>query len=131
MPEATPGAAPQQQQAPFGQSPATGPTPNKGFEAAAAQRLGLVIKQLEELISMSGATSEVGQAALKMLNIGVKLVPAGSVTPAAQKNQIESMAMKNAQQNQQMQALNAQQAGGQGGAQPGGPPKPPQASMAA
>ena len=118
MPETAPAAAPQQQQAPFGASPATGPTPNKGFEAAAAQRLGLVIKQLEELVSLAGATSEVGQAALKMLNIGVKLVPAGSVSPASAKNNIEQMAMKNAQQNQQMQALKQQQQGGQGG-QPG------------
>ena len=54
---------------------------------------------------MSGATSEVGQAALKMLNIGVKLVPAGAVTPAAQKNSLDQMQMKNQQQNQQMQAL--------------------------
>ena len=113
MPETAPAAAPQQQQAPFGASPATGPTPNKGFEAAAAQRLGLVIKQLEELVSLAGATSEVGQAALKMLNIGVKLVPAGSVSPASAKNNIEQMAQKNAQQNQQMQALKAQQQGGQ------------------
>ena len=111
MPLPTPGA-PQPQQQPAGVSQATGPTPNKGYEAAAAQRLGLVIKQLEELVSLAGATSEVGQAALKMLNIGVKLVPAGSVTPASAKNGIENMAMKNAQQNQQMQALKAQQAGG-------------------
>ena len=111
MPQTAPGA-PQPQQQPSGVSPATGPTPNKGYEAAAAQRLGLVIKQLEELVSLAGATSEVGQAALKMLNIGVKLVPPGSVTPASAKNNIEQMAMKNAQQNQQMQALKAQQAGG-------------------
>lgn len=123
MPDTPPAAAPQQpQQAPFGQSPATGPSPNKGFEAAAAQRLGIVIKQLEELVSMAGATTEVGQAALKMLNIGVKLVPAGSVTPAAQKNNLEQMAMKNAQGNAQMQALKAQRMGGQGGA-PGGAPQ--------
>ena len=131
MQQTSPAAAPQQQQAPFGSSPATGPTPNKGFEAAAAQRLGLVIKQLEELISMSGATSEVGQAALKMLNIGVKLVPAGSVTPAAQKNNIEQMAMKNTQQNQQMQALKQQRMqgeGGQGGQ--GGGAQPPGAQAA-
>ena len=112
MPLPTPGA-PQPQQPPAGVSQATGPTPNKGYEAAAAQRLGLVIKQLEELVSLAGATSEVGQAALKMLNIGVKLVPAGSVTPASAKNNIEQMAMKNAQQNQQMQALKAQQGGQQ------------------
>lgn len=126
MPTA-PSAPQQQQQPPFGASPATGPTPNKGFEAAAAQRMGLVVKQLTELVSLAGATSEIGQAALKMLNIGVKMVPAGSVSPAGEKNNIEQMAMRNAQQNQQMQALKAQQAqggqqGGQAGAQPGGQP---------
>ena len=66
---------------------------------------------------MSGATSEVGQAALKMLNIGVKLVPAGAVTPAAQKNSLDQMQMKNQQQNQQMQALKAQSQPGQQPAQ--------------
>lgn len=127
MPPDTPAAPagpqpgmPQQSSPPFGASPATGPTPNKGYEAAAAQRLGLVIKQLTDLVALSGATSEVGQAALKMLNIGVKLVPAGSVTPAAEKNNIEQMAMRNAQGNQQMQALKAQREGG-GAAPAGGP----------
>ena len=126
MPDTAPAAAPQQQQSPFGQSPATGPTPNKGFEAAAAQRLGMVIKQLEEIIGTAGATSEIGQAALKMLNIGVKMVPPGSVSPASAKNNIEQMAMKNTQQAQQMAQLKAQSAGGQPGAQPGAaaPPMP-------
>ena len=126
MPDTAPAAAPQQQQSPFGQSPATGPTPNKGFEAAAAQRLGMVIKQLEEIIGTAGATSEIGQAALKMLNIGVKMVPAGSVTPASAKNNIEQMAMKNTQQAQQMAQLKAQSQGGQPGAQLGAaaPPMP-------
>ena len=122
MPETTPAAAPQQPQgAPFGQSAATGPTPNKGFEAAAAQRLGLVVKQLEELISTAGAASEIGRACLEALNKLVKLVPAGSNTPASSKNNIEQMAMKNQQQNQQMQALKAQSAGG---GQPGAQPQP-------
>lgn len=121
MPETAPAAVPQQPQAPFGASPATGPTPNKGFEAAAAQRLGLVIKQLEELVSMAGATSEIGQGVLKMLNIGVKLVPSGSVNPAAEKNNIEQMAMRNAQQNQQMKQLQAQRAQSQMPAQQGAP----------
>jgi cell division protein FtsB len=124
MPQTSPAAQPQQQ-APFGASPATGPTPNKGFEAAAAQRLGLVIKQLEELIPMAGATSEMGKAVLEALNKLVKYVPAGSVNPAQQKNQIESMAQKNAQQNQQMQALKQQRMqGGQGGDQ-GAAQQPP------
>ena len=130
MPETAPAAAPQQPQAPFGQSPATGPTPNKGFEAAAAQRLGMVIKQLEEIIGTAGATSEIGQAALKMLNIGVKMVPPGAVTPASAKNNIEQMAMKNTQQAQQMAQLKAQSQGGQPGAQPGAaaPPQMPRAA---
>lgn len=88
----------------------------------------MVIKQLEEIIGTAGATSEVGQAALKMLNIGVKLVPAGAVTPASAKNNIDQMAMKNTQNAQQMAQLKAQSAqggqGGQPGAQPGGAPMP-------
>src|ERR1035441_9533718 len=127
MPQIAP-AAPQQQQAPSGVSPATGPTPNKGYEAAAAQRLGLIIKQLEEIIPMAGATTDIGKACLDALNKLVKYVPSGSVTPASAKNNIEQMAMKNAQQNQQMQALKAQQAGGQPGGQPGQPPQMPKAA---
>lgn len=114
MPETTPAVAPQQpQQPPFGVSAATGPTPNKGYEAAAAQRLGIVIKQLEELVPMAGATSDIGKAVLKALDSLVKFVPAGSVNPAAQKNNIEQLAMKNTQQNQQMQAIKQMQSQGQ------------------
>jgi len=115
MPETAPVAA-QQQQAPFGSSPATGPTPNKGFEAA-AQRLGLVIKQLEELIPMVGAASEHGREVMKALTILVKLVPAGSNSPAAEKNNIEQMAMRNTRDNQQMQALQQQKMQSAQGAQ--------------
>lgn len=112
-PAAVPGGQPA---TPFGASPATQPTPNKGFEAAGLQRLGSVIKQLEELIPMFGAASDPGKACLDALNKLVKYVPAGSVTPASQRNNIEQMAMRNTQQNQQMQALKQQAA--QGGAAP-------------
>jgi hypothetical protein len=107
---APPGATgqPAAKQAPFGSSPATGPTPNRGYEAAAAQKLGLVLKQLGELIPMAGATSEMGMAIMDMIKKGSKYVPQGSVTPAAEKNQIDNMAMKNTQNNQQMQAIMAQ-----------------------
>ena len=76
---------------------------------------------------MTGASSELGQALFDVMKKLMKFVPAGSVSPAANKNNIEQMAMRNAQQNQQMQALKAQQAqggqqGGQAGAQPGGQP---------
>jgi len=121
------GAAPGQppQAAPFGASPVTGPTPNKGFEAAAVQRLGLVIKQLTDLLGLAGAGSDIGKDILKMLNIATKHVPPGAVTPAAEKNNIERMAMQNAQQGQQAGQMRAQMAGGQpGGAPPAGMPAP-------
>ncbi len=116
-PAAVPGSS-QPQQAPFGTTPATGPSPNRGYEAAGLQRLGSVVKQLEELVPMFGAASAPGKAVLDALNKLVKLVPAGSVTPAAQKNNIEQMAMRNTRDNQQMQALQQMRMqGGQQGAQ--------------
>lgn len=82
------------------------------------QKLGVVVKQLEGLLPELGATSEAGQAVLKALNSLVKFVPAGSVTPAAQKNSIESQQRNMAQNNQQMQALQAmRQKMAQGGGQ--------------
>lgn len=126
MPQPAPaaGTPPATDQPPFGSSSATAPSPNKGYEAAALQRLGLVVKQLEELIPLAGAATDVGKAALDALNKLVKLVPSGSVSPASEKNNIEQMAMRNAQGNQQMQALKQQRMGGQpsGAAQPGGMP---------
>ncbi len=123
MPQATPAAVPggsqQPAQPPFGTANATGPTPNRGYEAAGLQRLGLVVKALEELIPMFGAASEPGKACLDALNKLVKFVPAGSVTPASERANIENMAMKNTQQNQQMQALRQQQMQKAQGAQQG------------
>ena len=69
-----------------------------------------------------------GQAVFEAMKKLMKFVPPGSVTPASAKNNIEQMAMKNAQQNQQMQALKQQQGGG---GQPGAPPMPAQMPKAA
>lgn len=115
-PAAVPGGS-QPQQPPFGTTPATGPTPNRGFEAAGLQRLGAVVKQLEELLPMVGAGSEHGREVLKALTILVKLVPAGSTSPASQRANIEQMAMRNTRDNQQMQALQKQRMEGQSGPQ--------------
>ena len=103
----------------MGVSSMTGPTPNKGYEAAGLQQLGMIVKQLERIVPLLGATSEPGAAALKALNALAKHVPVGSVTPAAEKNMAEQTMMKATQNNQQMQALKAQSAGGgaPGGAQ--------------
>lgn len=110
---------------PFGATPATGATPNKGYEAAGLQKLGVVVKQLEALLPEVGAGSDIGKAVLDSLNKLVKFVPAGSVTPAAQKNSIEAQQRSMAQNNQQAQAIQqmrqkmAQSGAGAGGAQPG------------
>lgn len=124
MPETTPAAAGQpppapggQAQPPFGSSGATQPTANKGFEAAGLQRLGMVVKQLEQLIPMLGSGSEIGKDVLKALNSLVKHVPPGGASPAAEKNNIEQMAMQNAQRAQQAQQMRQSQGGGGGAAQ--------------
>lgn len=83
------------------------------------QRLGSVVKTLEELVPMLGAATPPGKAVLEALTKLIKLVPAGSVSPASEKANIEQMAMRNTQANQQMQALKAQaqQGGGMGAMQ--------------
>jgi hypothetical protein len=122
MPAPAPAApTPQPPQAPFGSTSATGATPNRGYEAAGLQKLGVIVKQMEAALPELGATSEAGQALLKALNTLVKFVPQGSVTPAAQKNSIEAQQRNMAQNNQQMQALKQRLMQGQGGGgQPGG-----------
>lgn len=121
MPIPTP-AAPggQPQQPPFGQTPATGSTPNKGYEAAGLQKLGVVVKTLEGMLPELGSGSDAGKAVLECLNKLVKFVPAGSVTPAAQKNSIEAQMRAAAQNNQQMQAVQQMRQQGVGGQQPPG-----------
>lgn len=114
----------------MGSSPATGPTPNKGYEAAAVQRLGVLINGLTDMFKMVGPGSEIGKDILKIINIAAKHVPPGTVSPAGEKNQLEQMAMKNAQNGQQMAAMKPQAPGGApGGPPPGGmaPPQIPQA----
>ena len=83
------------------------------------QRVGMIIKQLTDLLPMAGATSEIGKSVLKCINDLAKHVPAGSVSPAAERNNIEQMAMRNAQQSQTMQSMKPQGGAGGGQQQPG------------
>lgn len=118
-----PGGAPAAP-APFGGTGgATAPTANLGYEAAGLQKLGSIVKQLEDLIPMFGSHTEAGAAVLDTLKKLVKFVPPGSITPASEKNQIEQMMMKNVANNQQVQALKQAQMGGAAG--PGGNLPPP------
>lgn len=112
-------AAPEQpQQPPFGQSSVTGPTPNKGYEAAAKQRLGLVIKQLTDMLQMTGATSDLGKEILKWISGMSKHVQPGEVSPASERSNIERMAMQNAQQGSQVSQQRMQGQPPAGGQQP-------------
>ncbi len=114
------------QQPPMGVSSATQPTPNKGFDAAAAQRVSLALNILTEVMSMAGATSDIGMAANKAIGILAKAVPPGTSSPASQRNAIDQLQQKNMQNQATMQQM--QKGGGQGGgmppggAPPGGPP---------
>ena len=100
-----------------------GPTQNKGYEAAGLQRLGSVIKNMTDLLPLVGATSDVGKELMSCMTKLGKFVPSGSVSPAADRNNIEQAAMRNTQNNAQMQAvqqMRQKMAGAGGGA--GGPP---------
>ncbi len=81
--------------------------------------MGLVVQKMTEIIPMVGAGSDIGQALLDAVKKISKFVPAGSVTPASQRNQLEQMAMRQGQNNQQMQALQQMRAAQGGQGQPG------------
>ena len=113
----------------MGSSPVTGPTPNKGYEAAGTQKLGLVIKQLTDMFGMFGPGSDQGKDILKALNILAKHVPPGATSPGAERNSLEQMMLKNAQQTMAMQSLKPQGGGMPPGAPGGGaPPQMPKAA---
>lgn len=112
----------QPQGAPFGQSPATQPTPNKGAEAAAMQMVAMAVNVLGQAMVKAGAASELGQGIMKHLAGLSKLVPPGASSPTTEKNTLEQAQLRNAQQNQMMQQMRG--AGGAGGA-----PAQPQQAM--
>ena len=95
-------------QAPIGSSPATTPSPNRGFEAAGKQKLGLIVQGLEQLVPMLGVGSPEGEAVMKALNILSKHAPPGTNTPASEANQIQKMALANAQRGQQVASMRPQ-----------------------
>jgi hypothetical protein len=110
------------QMPPFGSSPMTGPTSNRGNEAQALQRLAVVIHDLEEIIPLVGSGSEAGKDILGALTKLGKHVQPGAVTPAAQRNVLQNAQLRNAQQAKMLQALKAGGGGPPGGAPGGGGP---------
>ena len=110
----------------MGVSPVTGPTPNRGMEAAAFQKIGTAVNQLTEALKMVGATSEIGQAIMKGMTTLAKVIPPGSVNPQSEDNNLQQAGMRNAQNrmmNQQMRGI-----GGGAPQQPSPAPTMPQAA---
>ena len=92
------------------------------------QKLGAALQSLQDALPLLGANSEPGQALLDAIKKLAKFVPPGTMTPAANRNQLESTAMKQGQNNQAMQQLKAMQGGGQPAAGGGAQQKPPMAA---
>lgn len=126
-------APPAMAQPPVGSSPASSPVPNKGLEVAGLAQLALVIKQLEKLVPMLGASSEPGKEVLKALTSLSKHVQPGTVPPGAEQNQLQQLMLKLRQNAPQLAALRSAMskppgaggpmgAGGPPGAPPGGAP---------
>lgn len=91
------------------------------------QRVGVLVKQMTEILPMVGATSELGQVLMKSMTSLAKHVPPGSTSNAAEKNSIEKMAIQNQQNGQIQQQM--KQAGG--AAPPPSMPGAPQMPKAA
>ena len=102
-------------QPPFGSSPATGPTQNKGQEAAAVKILAVATDGLMLAVQMVGPTSEAGRGILEAIQKLAKLVPPGSVTPQDKMKVMQQLTMAAQKQGQQMSQMRP------GGAPPGQP----------
>lgn len=109
------------QQAPMGVSSVTGPTPNRGVEAAGTQRVAMALKSLTDALPMVGATSELGIAIMDFIKKSAKWIPAGTVSPAAERNNIEQMALRNQENSATLQQMKPQMGAGT-------PQQPPQAA---
>ena len=111
----------QQDQPPFGSSPATGPTQNKGQEAAAVKIVAVATDGLLLAVQLVGANSESGRVILESVQKLAKLVPPGSVSGADKMKVMQSLAMAAQKQGQQMSQMRPQ---GAPQAQPGQPGAP-------
>jgi hypothetical protein len=92
------------------------------------QRVGVLVKQMTEILPQVGATSDLGQALMKSITALAKHVPPGTTSNAAEKNSIEKMAIQNQQNGAMQQQLKAP---GQPGAAPSSMPAAPQMPKAA
>lgn len=86
------------------------------------QKLAMALKILTDALPLIGATSEVGHQVMDTIKKLSKHIQPGAMNPAAERNNIEQMAMRNQQNSQMQQQMRAQQGGG-GAPQPAQMPK--------
>lgn len=65
---------------------------------------------MSDAVPLLGASSDPGKDLLKALQSLAKHIPPGSVSPAAEQNTMQSLAMKQAQQGPQIQQMRQQAA---------------------
>lgn len=100
----------------MGQGAAPQPSANQGFEAAGLQQLGALLPHINKLLQAFQPNSEPWSAVNDFIKKIGKFVPAGTDTPASQRQLAERMQQNAAQQNKQMQVLQQMRAGAGGGA---------------
>jgi len=89
------------------------------MQAQAVQGMSLAIRMLGELMQKVGPASPMGKDIAKAIYDLNKHVPAGSVSPAAEHNQLEGLRQRLMAQGPQMAALRSMGGPPGGGAPPG------------
>lgn len=121
-PQAGAGTAPGQP--PFGSSPMTAPTPNRGMQGEGLALVAEAKRMLEKAVSMPGlgAETDIGQAILKSLESIGKVLPEGTVTPGMQNAGMQQWMQQARRDGPQANIIAALQGGAGAGA--GAPPPP-------
>jgi hypothetical protein len=120
-------------QPPFGASPLTMPTPNRGNENAARAAVRGAVGVLQGSLKDAGIGTPLADGIMKAIEGLSKLVKEGDVSPGAQNTQMQKFMMEQRQMAPLLAAL-AQSKGAGAGAggppamPPGGPPMQPPSS---
>lgn len=96
-------------QTPIGSSPATGPTQNLGMQAHGLQAIAVSLRILEAALPHLGSSSEVGKDVIRAISTLSKHVDPGAISQVSEKNQLQSLAMKQQQMGPQVAAMRASQ----------------------
>ena len=119
-----PGAGTQPGQPPFGSSPVSAPTPNRGLQAAGLAQIVWAVRLLEKALPQIGAGTPPGKDILKAISSLTKHVPAGAASPGMEQTALQGLMQQSKQEAPQLQAMRA--AGGPSApGTPGGPPASP------